>query len=210
MPQLLGLSRSERFWKRCFDLAAAFIGFALTWWLIVFTFAIATLDTRRNGFYIQERIGRNGKPFKMIKIRTMRDEPSVTTTVTTANDVRITSIGRFLRRTKLDELPQLMNVLLGQMSFVGPRPDVAGFADQLKGDDRVILTVSPGIIGPGTLKYLYEEELLARQADAEKYNREVVFPDKVKMNRDYIENYSFFSDLKYLYQTFTRLRYHRR
>ncbi len=205
-----GLSLQNRFLKRSFDLFVSLIGLCLTWWVILLTFVIASIDMGRNGFYVQERIGRKGRPFKMIKIRTMREMPSITTTVTTSNDVRITPVGRFLRKTKLDELPQLINVLFGQMSLVGPRPDVAGFADKLKGQDRIILSVRPGIIGPGTLKYLYEEELLAEQYDPEKYNREVIFPDKVKKNRAYVENYSLLSDFKYLYRTAVRLKYHKK
>ena len=158
-----GLTFRDRFWKRSFDLIVSFVGLLLVWWLILLTYLIACMDTRRSGLYVQERIGRKGKPFKMLKIRSMHEMPSVTTTVTTSHDSRITPVGQFLRKTKLDELPQLLNVLLGQMSLVGPRPDVAGFADKLEGRDRIILSVRPGIIGPGTLKYLYEEELLARQ-----------------------------------------------
>ena len=102
---------------------------------------------------------------------------------------------------KIDELPQLFNVLIGQMSFVGPRPDVPGFADQLKGNDRIILTVRPGITGPATLKYRNEEELLASVTDPEEYNAEVVFPDKVRLNREYVENWSFARDIRYIWAT---------
>jgi lipopolysaccharide/colanic/teichoic acid biosynthesis glycosyltransferase len=131
----------------------------------------------------------------------MRNVPGVTTTVTSARDPRITRLGRFFRRTKLDELPQLINVLLGQMSFVGPRPDVPGFADQLNGADRLILAIRPGITGPATLAFRDEEVLLAAQADPERYNREVIYPEKVRLNRIYIEQYNLRKDLTYLIQT---------
>jgi lipopolysaccharide/colanic/teichoic acid biosynthesis glycosyltransferase len=159
-------------------------------------------NTGQNGFFTQVRIGRFGKPFKLIKIRTMRDVENLNTTVTTSNDVRITRLGRFLRKTKVDELPQLVNVLLGQMSFVGPRPDVPGFADKLSNDDRVILSIRPGITGPASLKYRGEEELLASVKDPEKYNREIIYPDKVRENKAYIKNYSFLNDIRYILKTF--------
>lgn len=171
-------------------------------------FILAWLDTRQSGFFVQNRVGYRGKLFKLLKIRSMRDNPAIKTTVTTANDPRITKLGKFFRKTKIDELPQLFNVLWGDMTLVGPRPDVMGFADRLEGDDRIILSIRPGIIGPGTLKYLYEEEELARQSNPEQYNREVIFPDKVRLNRAYIENYSFWNDLKYIYKTLQRIKYH--
>ena len=129
----------------------------------------------------------------------MTNEPG--TTVTTSYDARITGIGAILRRLKLDELPQLINVLTGTMSFVGPRPDVPGYADRLDGDDRVVLSVRPGITGPATLHFRNEEELLAGQEDPEWYNREVIYPAKVRMNRHYIENYSLREDLRLIWRT---------
>ena len=173
----------------------------LTGWIIVLAYIAASIDTRKSGFFTQTRIGKNGKFFTVIKIRTMSYIPSINTTVTTTHDPRITPLGRFFRKAKIDELPQLINVFFGHMSFVGPRPDVPGFADKLSGDDRIILSVRPGITGPATLKYKNEEEILAAQDDPEKYNREIIFPDKVRLNREYIENYSFVKDIKYIFQT---------
>lgn len=171
-------------------------------WLILLAFIAATVDTGKNGFFTQVRVGKDGKLFKVIKIRTMRDISGLDSTVTAANDPRITKIGAFFRKTKIDELPQLINVLLGHMSFVGPRPDVPGYADQLPEEDRkVILSVRPGITGPATIKYRAEEEMLAAVDDPETYNREVIFPDKVRINREYIENYSFINDLRYIWAT---------
>jgi lipopolysaccharide/colanic/teichoic acid biosynthesis glycosyltransferase len=131
----------------------------------------------------------------------MRVDPSHQTTVTTDHDPRITRLGSLFRKTKLDELPQLIHVLFGQMSFVGPRPDVPGYADSLRGEDRIILTVRPGITGPATLKYRAEEALLAGQDDPQKYNDEVLWPDKVRLNREYVENWSFLGDLRYIWET---------
>lgn len=196
-----GLFFFDRFLKRGFDIFASTLGLLLTGWIIILAYIAASIDTKRSGFFTQERIGRGGMPFKVIKIRTMRNVPSINTTVTALNDPRITPLGHFLRKTKIDELPQLINVFLGHMSFVGPRPDVAGFADKLTGEDRIILWVRPGITGPATLKYRKEEEFLAGQDDPERYNDEVIFPDKVRLNREYVANYSFWKDIKYIYQT---------
>lgn len=196
-----GLSPQAAFLKRSFDLLLATSGLVIAWPLILLAALLAWIDTGRGGFFLQSRVGREGRLFRVIKIRTMRPIASRDTTVTTANDVRITTLGRFLRRTKVDELPQLLNILSGDMSFVGPRPDVPGFADLLTGDDRVILGVRPGITGPATLKYSDEEGMLAAQTDPEKYNREVIYPDKVAINRQYVVNYQFRNDLKYIWMT---------
>jgi lipopolysaccharide/colanic/teichoic acid biosynthesis glycosyltransferase len=121
--------------------------------------------------------------------------------VTTGRDRRITWLGRIWRKTKIDELPQLINVLKGNMSFVGPRPDVPGYADRLQGDDRIVLSVRPGITGPATLKYRDEEALLADQDDPERYNNEVLWLDKVRINREYVESWSFWQDIRYILKT---------
>lgn len=122
-------------------------------------------------------------------------------TVTVGNDPRITPIGRLLRKFKLDELPQLFNVVLGDMSLVGPRPDVSGYADRLVGDEREILELRPGITGPATIKYKYEELLLAQQDSPHDYNDEVIYPDKVRINLDYLRNYSLTTDISYIMMT---------
>ena len=135
------------------------------------------------------------------KIRSMKPTAEEQSSVITVNNPRITRLGHFLRKTKLDELPQLWNVLIGNMSLVGPRPDVTGFADQLKGEDRIILSVRPGITGPASIAFKHEEELLAQQENPEQYNREVIWPEKVRINKAYIENYSFWLDLRILWKT---------
>lgn len=196
-----GLSPQQERLKRAFDLLVSTLGLLFFGWLILFSFVAATIDTGSNGFFRQIRIGRYGKPFRVFKLKTMRHSDDITTSVTTKNDPRITRLGRFFRRTKLDELPQLINVFLGQMSLVGPRPDVPGFADKLEGEDRLILTVRPGITGPATLKYRNEEELLAEQPDPETYNRDIIFVDKVRLNREYVQTYSFAKDIGYIVET---------
>ena len=164
----------------------------------------AWIDTREKGFFTQVRVGQFGKVFKVIKISTMKSSADVITTVTTSNDSRITNLGKFFRKKKIDELPQLINVLLGQMSFVGPRPDVPGFADRLKGKDKIILSVRPGITGPASLKYANEEEILAAVQDPIGYNNEVIFPDKVKINLEYYYHHTFLGDIKLIIRTIMR------
>lgn len=187
--------------KRCLDLGVAGLGLAALWWLLLLAIVAARIDTRATGLFRQRRVGQYGRVFDIYKVRTMRDRPDVTTTVTQSHDPRITKLGRVLRRFKIDELPQLWNVLIGDMSLVGPRPDVPGYADRLEGRDRIILSVRPGITGPATLRYRDEEALLAKADDPEDYNRTVIFPDKVRINRDYVENYSFRKDLIYILKT---------
>ncbi len=187
--------------KRSFDMAVAAVGLTAASPVIALGWLAATVETRRNGFFMQERVGRHGEIFRIVKLRTMRDDLPGLGSVTAADDPRITRSGAVLRRSKIDELPQLWNVLVGDMSLVGPRPDVPGYADTLEGDDRIILTVRPGITGPATVKYRNEEEILSRQEDALRYNREVIWPDKVRINKEYIRNRSFIRDLQYLFKT---------
>ena len=149
---------------------------------------------------MQWRIGKDGKHFRICKFRTM-DHQSQGDSITTANDPRITHIGHWLRHSKVDCLTELINVLIGQMSFVGPRPDVPGYADQLEGDDRRILLLRPGITGPASIKYRDEEDLLAQQPDPKKYNDNIIWPDKVKINLKYFDNWSFWGDIKLLFAT---------
>jgi len=186
----------QRLVKRAFDLVVAVSLLALTGPIILLATVAARLDTRQPGIFAQQRVGMHGRLFTVYKIRTMHAwGPS---TVTTSADVRVTRLGRWLRTFKIDELPQLVNVVRGEMSLVGPRPDVPGFADLLRGGERVVLAVRPGITGPATLHYRHEEGLLASAADPESFNRDVVYPAKVRMNVDYVRNYSLRSDFHYL------------
>ena len=148
----------------------------------------------------QIRVGRYGKPFTLYKFRSMVVDHTGSN-VSVVGEARITPLGAKLRKYKLDELPQLWNVFIGDMSFVGPRPDVPGYADKLEGEESVILKLRPGITGPASLKYKNEEELLASVADPVKYNDEVIFPDKVKINMQYYYHWSFWGDIKYIAKT---------
>ena len=149
---------------------------------------------------MQTRIGKDGKAFRICKFRTMTHQ-SEGDSITTADDPRITRMGHWLRHSKVDCLTELVNVFVGQMSFVGPRPDVPGYADQLQGDDRRILQLRPGVTGPASIKYRNEEDLLAKQANPKWYNDNVIRPDKVKINLDYLDHWSFFGDIKLIFKT---------
>lgn len=151
----------------------------------------------------QQRVGLHGKLFTMYKFRTMMVNHGGSS-VSVAGENRITPLGQILRKYKLDELPELWNVLIGDMSFVGPRPDVQGYADVLEGTDRDVLKLRPGITGPATLKYANEEEILARVPDPKRYNDEIIFPDKVRINLEYYRNHSFFGDIRLIIHTIFR------
>ena len=151
-------------------------------------------------FFKQKRVGKDGDLFTMFKFRSMTMNHSGSS-VSVAGESRITPLGAKLRKYKLDELPELWNVLIGDMSFVGPRPDVPGYADMLVGEDREVLKLRPGITGPASLKYRNEEEILATVDDPQKYNDEVIYPDKVRINRYYLHHYSFWTDIKMIFAT---------
>ena len=190
-----------QFGKRVFDFVVALLGLIF---LAVPMAVIAICLWITSGspiLFTQQRVGKDGEIFSVKKFRTMSVRPVKDSSITVAGDSRVTSIGRYLRRWKLDELPQLWNVLAGEMSFVGPRPDVPGYADKLQGDDRKLLLLRPGITGPATLAYRNEEEILAKVSDPVQYNNEIIYPDKVRINLEYIENCSLVQDLKYILET---------
>ena len=186
----------KHFFKRFFDFCISLVTLIIVS-PIIFIVAIWLhfANKRAGAWFLQERPGKNGKIFKVIKFKTMTDERDAEGNLLPDAD-RLTKVGRFVRSTSIDELPQLINVLKGDMSFVGPRPDVPGYADQLQGDDRRMLELRPGITGPATLKYRNEEELLASVDDPIRYNDEVIFPDKVRLNLYYLDHYSFLKDLQ--------------
>ena len=197
-----GLSDLQDRAKRRFDLCFAIPGFLVALPVIFISAVVSSLETGEWGIFSQERIGRYGKPFMVHKIRSMRTSIALTSTVTTSRDPRITRFGALIRRLKLDELPQLWNVIVGDMSLVGPRPDVAGWSDLLAGDDRVLLSVRPGITGPASLAFRDEESLLSEASDPDQYNRAVIWPRKIMINRNYISNWSLRGDVELLLETF--------
>jgi len=197
----MSLTRTQTVIKRLFDIFLSFFSLIFSFVFLVLLLVVTSVDTKSFGLIQQSRIGIFGKPFKLLKFKTMIDTEQPQNYITTINDPRITKVGRFLRKTKLDELPQLWNVLIGDMSFVGPRPDVPGYADKLDGEDRIILSVKPGITGPASLAFADEEQLLASKKIPKQYNDNVIWPEKVRINKEYIQNYSFKKDLKYIYKT---------
>lgn len=188
------------FFKWCFDRIVALCGLVVLSPLLLVLALLIKIDSKGPVFFLQKRIGKDGKPFRICKFRTMNHQERGSS-VTTATDPRITRIGHWLRHSKMDCLSELINVLIGQMSLVGPRPDVPGYADQLEGEERRILQLRPGITGPASIKYRDEEELLAQQADPKWYNDHVLWPDKVRINLEYLENWSFFGDIKLIFKT---------
>lgn len=183
--------------KRVFDFILALFLIPIALLPLLLFLLIATMDTKQFGLFTQDRVGQHGKLFKILKIRTLKKGNHRLGHL----DHSATPFGKFLRRYKLDELPQLFNVICGHMSFVGPRPDIKGFADELEGEDRIILTIKPGVTGPATIKYKDEEAILALQDDPENYNRTIIWKDKVEINKKYLKNWSFSLDLKYILQS---------
>lgn len=193
------MTRQQFLIKRTFDIAVSFLALIALWPLLGVCALIAQIETGLSGVFTQVRIGRNGKKISVYKIRTMKSDPTDDDLmITVENDPRITKYGRIFRKYKLDELPQLWNVLIGDMSFVGPRPDVPGYADALTGKYSEILKLRPGITGPASIKYRDEEEILAKLEDPVVFNDKVIYPDKVLINIDYLENWSFKKDIEYL------------
>ena len=187
--------------KRIFDLLFAFFGiifFAPIFLVIIF---LIKLDSKGSVFFLQSRIGLKGEVFNIIKFRTMNINQNSNSTITLKDDSRITRIGKYLRKYKLDELPELFNILLGEMSFVGPRPDVTGYADKLVGLDKNILKLKPGITSSASLKYANEEFLLTQVEDPVSYNNDTIYPDKVRMNLNYYNNHNIWIDIKVIFAT---------
>jgi len=188
------ITSSQLLLKRSFDLLLAILLLPILIVPILILVLLSTFDTKQFGLFAQIRVGQHGKLFRILKIRTLKKEPHHLGSL----HLSATRFGAFLRKHKFDELPQLFNVLFGQMSFVGPRPDVQGFADVLQGEDRVILLVKPGITGPATLKYKNEDLILSQQDNPEMYNRTIIWPDKVQINKKYVMDYSFYLDLQHI------------
>lgn len=201
--------------KWLFDRIVALIGLVCLCWLYPIVAILIKIKMPGGpAFFCQKRVGKDGKLFTCHKFRTMLVKHSGSS-VSVAGDSRITPFGAKLRHYKIDELPELWDVFIGTMSFVGPRPDVPGYADQLQGDDRVVLKLRPGITGPATLKYRLEDEMISdyvakkksegdtREAQeiAVEYNDNVIYPDKIRLNKYYYEHYSFLKDIQMIFCT---------
>lgn len=201
--------------KWIFDRVTAIMGLLFLWPIFIIIFILVKIKMPGGPvFFVQKRVGKNGKLFNCHKFRTMTVKHNGST-ISVAGDSRITPFGAILRHYKLDELPGLWDVLIGNMSFVGPRPDVPGYADRLQGSDRDVLKLRPGITGPATLKYRLEDEMISeyvaqKQAEgdsrpmqiiATEYNDTVIYPDKVRLNCYYYHNYSFIKDIEIIFAT---------
>jgi len=189
--------------KRIFDIIVSLVGLLLVSPILLIISILIKLTMPGPVFFRQQRTGRYGKLFMIVKFRSMVvNEDSNTTSV--LGDNRVTPLGAILRKYKLDELPELWNVLKGDMSLVGPRPDVPEFTDRLKGKEMDILQLRPGITGPATLKYSNEERLLAEVDNPQEYTDEIIWPDKVRMNLDYYNNRSLVKDIQIIFRTIFR------
>ena len=203
------------FLKFLFDRIVSLLGLVVLWPVLIIVAVLVKIKMPGGpAFFVQDRVGKGGKLFRCHKFRTMMMKHSGST-VSVAGDSRITPLGAKLRHYKLDELPELWDVFIGNMSFVGPRPDVPGYADKLEGEDRDVLKLRPGITGPATLKYRLEDELIAEYVDkmqkdgdtrdspdiAVEYNDKVIYPDKVRLNCYYYRHYSFVKDIQMIFCT---------
>ncbi len=191
--------------KRLIDFIMSFTALILLSPFLLFISILVKISSNGSILFVQERVGKNGILFKMIKFRTMYTDHNDNNTISVKGDSRITKLGYFLRKYKIDELPELINVLFGDMSFVGPRPDVKGYADKLKGDHRKILKLRPGITGPASIKFINEELLLSQQKNPKYYNDNVIYPEKVRINLDYFYNNSIWIDFKIIFATIFRI-----
>lgn len=200
---MLGLtSPIGRMLKRTVDVVGAAVGLVVSAPLLVLLSVLVWVDAPGPVFFRQERVGQHGRPFRIWKFRTMVDGAEASGPgVTVARDARITRVGRWLRQTKLDELPQLLNVLGGSMSLVGPRPELPRYVELYSGEERAVLLYRPGITDPATLAFRREEEILAAAEDPERHYREVVMRDKILLNLEYARRATVWSDVEVIVRT---------
>ena len=187
--------------KRLFDIIFSFVGIVFLFPVFIIVSILIKIDSSGPVFFIQERVGLNGNFFKIIKFRSMKINHNNSLKVTLENDKRITRIGKKIRKYKIDEIPELINVFIGDMSLVGPRPDVPGYADLLEGESRNILKLRPGITSRASIKYANEEMILLNEDDPIAYNNDIIFPDKVKLNLNYYYNNNIWIDIKIIFAT---------
>jgi lipopolysaccharide/colanic/teichoic acid biosynthesis glycosyltransferase len=185
------LSKKQKLIKRFIDIIGSCIGIVIFTIPIFILIVISTIVHQEFGVFFQKRVGEHGEIFNVYKIKSMKFP----------KESAISSFGNFIRKTKLDELLQVFNVLFGQMRIVGPRPDILGYADKLKGEDKIILSVKPGLTSLAALKFANEEQLLKSQSNPLVYNDLVIWPQKVALNKQYIKNWSLFNDFKIIGKT---------
>ncbi len=188
--------------KRLFDITASFFGIIILSPLLIFIGLWVGLSSKGGVFYKQIRVGKNNKDFKLYKFRSMRVNSDKQGLLTVGSkDSRITKAGYFIRKYKIDELPQLFNVLKGDMSFVGPRPEVRRYVDLYSKEQMKVLSIRPGITDPASIKYRNENDILSSQSNPEEYYIQHIMPDKLKINIDYINTQTFIKDIKIIFQT---------
>lgn len=191
---------------RLFDIFFSALGLIILFPFFVVFYLLIRIESKGGAFYIQERIGKNGKPFGLYKFRTMRVGSDTEGLLTVGErDSRITHIGYILRKTKIDELPQLLNVLKGEMSLVGPRPEVRKYTDLYTEEQRKVLSVRPGITDYASIEYVNENELLSKADDPERMYIEEVMPDKIKLNMKYLKHYTVGEYFRIIFLTFKSL-----
>ena len=184
------LSRNQMMIKSLLDYSIGFFMFLTLIVPIAILVLVSSIIFKRFGIFTQKRIGKKGKAFFIFKIRSLHD-----------NENKKSKFGAFIRKYKLDEWPQVINILIGNMGLVGPRPDLPGFADKLQGDDKIILSVKPGITGPASIQFRDEEYILSKNLNSKQYSREIVWAEKVRINKEYLHNWSLFKDIYYLWKT---------
>lgn len=187
--------------KRAFDILCSFLGLTVLSPVLLVVSVLVAVTSPGGVFFRQERIGKDGKPFRIFKFRSMRKD-NAGLKITTGNDSRITPVGRFLRKSKIDELPQLINVLAGDMSFVGPRPEVADYVNLYTPYQRQVLLVRPGITGLASIRFRNENDLLTASDDPNRTYVEQIMPRKIDLDLEYIPHASVFYDIKLIFQTF--------
>ena len=191
---------------RLLDILFSLIGLVVLSPALLLIYILIICESKGNGFYIQERIGINGKPFGLYKFRTMRIGADANGQLTIGKrDNRITCVGYYLRRTKIDELPQLLNVLKGDMSLVGPRPEVRKYVDLYTDEQRKVLNVRPGITDYASIEYVNESELLEKADDPDRLYIDTIMPDKIKLNMKYLEHYTVSEYFRIIFKTFKSL-----
>lgn len=188
--------------KRLFDISASFFGLLLLSPLFLGVALCVGLTSRGGVFYVQTRVGRYGRDFRLYKFRSMRTGSDAKGLLTVGGkDGRITPVGYFIRKYKIDELPQLFNVFKGDMSLVGPRPEVRKYVALYNSEQMRVLSARPGITDPASIKYRNENDLLAQADDPERFYVEKIMPDKLKINLEYMDNRTFFKDLSVIFRT---------
>jgi lipopolysaccharide/colanic/teichoic acid biosynthesis glycosyltransferase len=191
--------------KRLFDIISSLLVLIVLSPLLLIIGLWIVIDSKGGAFYKQERIGKNKKPFGLYKFRSMRPDSDKKGQITIGNDDRITKVGKFIRKYKIDELPQLINILIGDMSVVGPRPEVKKYVDLYNDEQLKVLSVKPGLSDYASIEYFDEQTILGKAKDPNKEYIEVVMPAKLKLNLKYIEDKSLLTDFKIIFKTLAKI-----